>query len=339
MLTRLLTAAALVAFATAPSFAQEPEWRTSTSLIGKTKYDGRAFDHYDHVNPDAPKGGTLNSAANGTFDSFNPFIVQGTPASGLNYQGGLLYDNLMAKAIDEPSASHPLIAKDFSYPDDYSSATYRLNPDAKWHDGVPITAEDVVWSVEQLKAHSPQYAQYFGDVTEAVADNERQVTFTFREKGNRELPLIMSDLPVLPKHWWTEEGKNRDFTKSSLEIPLGSGPYRIKSFSAGQSVTWERVEDYWAQDLPVNKGRYNYGTRVYRYFKDPNAIWQAFTKGGLEDIRLENRAQRWAEGYTTPARCKTTRRRRLLSSLAPVRMRVRRALTLAYNFEAFALAG
>ncbi len=347
-LVTLATAATLCLLVSAPVFAQEPQWRMSTSLIGPTKYDGRAFTHYDHVNPDAPKGGTLNEAAHGTFDSFNPFIVQGTPAAGLNYQGGLLWDNLMAKAVDEPSASHPLIATDFSYPDDYSSATYRLNENARWHDGVPITADDVVWSLEQLQEHSPQYAQYFGNVTGAVADNPGQVTFTFDQTGNRELPLILSDLPVLPKHWWTEEGKNRDFTRSGLEIPLGSGPYRIASFDAGQSVTWARVEDYWAADLPVNKGRYNFDTRIYRYFTDPNATWQAFTKGGLEDIRVENRAQRWAEGYTFPAFEQGLVKKEGFEDVSSYSMqgwyfnarlpkfsdpRTRRALTLALNFE------
>lgn len=324
------------------------QWHTTYSLIGTSKYDGRAFPHYDHVNPDAPKGGTLNQAVLGTYDSFNPFIVKGSSAAGLNFQGGLLWDNLMSKAVDEPSTSHPLIATDFSYPDDYSSATYRLNPKARWHDGKQITAEDVVWSLEQLQTHSPQYSKYFGDVTGATIDNPLQVTFTFSQTGNRELPFILSDLPVLPKHWWTEEGKDRDFTSSTLEPPLGSGPYKIADFTPGRDITWERVENYWAAELPAMKGRYNFDRRIYRYFRDPNAMWEAFKKGGLEDIRNENRAQRWAEGYNFPAFenglvkkeafedvssysaqgwVLNTRRKKFSDP------RLRRALTLAFNFE------
>ena len=283
--------------------ADDRVWRTSTSLIGKSKYDG-GFTHYEHANPDAIKGGTLNQAAQGTFDSFNPFITKGNPVAGVNFQGGLLWDLLMSKAIDEPSASHPLIAEAFTYPDDYSTATYRLNPKARWHDGKPITVEDVKWSMETLKEHSPQYNRYFGDITEIRIDNEREITFIFAEKGNRELPLIIGDLPVLPKHWWEgtdAKGDKRDFTRSTLEPPLGSGPYKIGKFEPGTFVEWERVKDYWAADTPTRKGRYNFDKRRYTYFKDPNAIWEAFTKGGLEDVRRENRAEFWARRYNFPA--------------------------------------
>ena len=167
---------------TEPAIAQStPDdrvWRTSTSLIDKSKY-ANGFTHYDHVNPDAPKGGTYNIAANGTFDSFNPFIVQGSPAAGLNYQGGLLWDTLMDKGIDEPSVTHPLIAEAFTYPDDFSQATYRLDPRAKWHDGTPITPADIRYSMETLKEHSPQYNRYFANVKEVRIDNDREVTFIF----------------------------------------------------------------------------------------------------------------------------------------------------------------
>lgn len=332
------------------SFADDRVWRTSTSLIGKSRYHG-GFTHYDHVNPDAPKGGTLNQATTGTFDSFNPFIVKGTPSAGVNYQGGLLWDLMMAKAIDEPSASHPLIAEAFTYPDDYSSATYRLNPKARWHDGKPITTEDVKWSIETLKQHSPQYNRYFGDVKDVRIDSEREITFIFAEKGNRELPLIIGDLPVLPKHWWegtNAKGEKRDFTKSTLEPPLGSGPYKIGKFSAGSFVEWERVKDYWAADTPTRKGRYNFDVRRYTYFNDPNAIWEAFKKGGFSDIRSENRAEFWARRYNFPAFEKGLVKKEefLESSGYPMQgwilntrreqfkdRRVRKALTWALNFE------
>ncbi|MGI9353830.1 MAG: extracellular solute-binding protein [Rhizobiaceae bacterium] len=332
------------------AFADDRIWRTSTSLIGKSKYDG-GFTHYDHVNPDAPKGGTLNTAATGTFDSFNPFIVQGTPANGLNYQGGIVWDLLMDKAIDEPSASHPMIAEAFTYPDDYSTATYRLDPRARWHDGKPITVEDVKWSMEMLKEHSPQYNRYFGDVKEVRIDSDREITFIFSQKNNRELPLIMGDLPVLPMHWWEAEGadgKKRDFTKSSLERPLGSGPYRVARFKPGSSIEYERVTDYWAANMPTAKGRYNFDRIKFTYFKDPNAIWEAFKKGGFEDIRLENRAQRWATEYNFPAIKKGLVKKEEFVEKSGHAMtgfflnarreqfkdaRVREALTIAMNFE------
>src|SRR5690606_33481297 len=233
------------------------------------------------------------------------FIVRGTAAAGLaGFGGGLLYDTLMQQSTTEPSTSYPLIAEAFKYPDDYSSATYRLNPNARFHDGTPITAEDVVWSFEVLKENSQLYNRYYANVTEAVALNEREVEFRFDQKGNRELPHIMGDLAVLPKHWWEgtdAKGNKRDITQPTLEPPLGSGPYRIASFRPGSEIIWERVKDYWAADLPVNVGRYNYDARRYTYFQDDNAAWQAFTKGGFQDFRPENRSQRWATGYNFPA--------------------------------------
>ncbi len=305
-LTRLFAFAAIASLSTGlvpQAHGDDRVWRTSTTLIGPSKY-AEEFKHFDYVNPNAPKGGTLNRAVRGTFDSFNPFIVKGNPAAGVTYQGGLLWENLMAKGLDEPASSHPLIAEAFTYPDDYSSATYRLNPKARWHDGKPITVEDVKWSMATLKEHSPQYNRYFGDVKEVRIDNEREVTFLFAEKGNRELPVIIGDLPVLPKHWWEgtdSKGNKRDFTRSTLEPPLGSGPYKIAEFSAGSSISWARVEDYWAKDLPVNVGRYNVGLYKYQYYGDSNAIWEAFKKGGLDDYRRENRSKRWATEYVFPA--------------------------------------
>jgi microcin C transport system substrate-binding protein len=279
------------------------EWRTTSSLIGESKY-GENFEHYHYVNPEAPKGGTLNATATGTFDSFNPFTVRGTPAAGLGQFGGMLYDTLMQQATDEPGTSHPLIAEAYTHPDDYSSATYRINPQARWHDGAPITAEDVVWSFNILKQINPLYGRYYHNVTEAVALSEREVEFRFDEKGNRELPHIMGDLAVLPKHWWEstdKSGKQRDIAQPTLEPPLGSGPYKIERFRPGSEVVWTRVEDYWGAELPVNIGRNNFERRKYTYFTDENAGWQAFTKGGIADFRMENRAQRWATEYNFPA--------------------------------------
>ncbi len=354
--TRLLSVFTLLGFAIAshvtnPSFAaDERVWHTSTSLIGKSKYEG-GFSHYDYVNPDAPKGGTLNSAANGTFDSFNPFIVKGAPAAGVTLSGGLLWDTLMEKGIDEPSVTHPHIAEAFSHPDDYSRVTYRLDKRARWHDGKSITTADIKFSMETLKEHSPMYNRYFSDVKEMQIDSELEITFIFSQKNNRELPLIIGDLPILPKHWWegtNAKGEKRDFTKSSLEIPLGNGPYKIARFKAGDSIIWERVKDYWAKDMPTRKGRYNFDIRKYTYFKDPNAIWEAFKKGNCEDIREENRAEYWAKRYNFPAFKAGDIKKELYDEVSGYQMqgwalntrrerfndrRVRKALTWAMNFE------
>ena len=326
------------------------EWRSSGSLVGELKY-GEDFKHYDYVNPDAPKGGTLNSVAGGSFDSFNPFIVRGSAAAGLNYRGGLLYDTLMTKALDEGSTNHALIADAFKYPDDFSSATYRLDARAKWHDGTPITVDDVIWSFNFLKANSPNYVRYFGNVTEAVAVSDREVEFRFDQKGNRELPHILGDLVVFPKHWWEgtdANGRKRDMTQPSLEPPLGSGAYKIESFKPGSEIVWSRVKDYWAADLPVNVGRNNFDRRRYVYIQDDNAAWQAFTKGGFEDIQVENSSRRWSTEYNFPAvkAGDVIKREFKNESGEPMQgfvlnmrrpqfqdRRVRQALTLAYNFE------
>ncbi|MDX8468834.1 extracellular solute-binding protein [Mesorhizobium sp. VK23B] len=293
-----------LAFAAGLQASAADEWHTTSSLIGPSKY-GENFQRYDYVNPDAPKGGTYNSVVVGTFDSFNPYIVQGAPAAGFaEFGGGLLYDTLMDQATDEGSVSHPLIAEAYKYPSDYSSATYRLDPRAKWHDGQPITVDDVIWSFQVLKANSPMYSRYFENVTEAVAVSDREVEFHFNQKGNRELPKILGDLVVLPKHWWEgtdASGKKRDVTRPTLEPPLGSAAYKIASFKPGSEIVWQRVPDYWGAKLPVKIGRENFDTQRFTYILDDNAAWQAFTKGGLQDLRPENSSRRWATFYNFPA--------------------------------------
>ena len=339
---------ALVLFATT---AHAQEWHTTSSLMGESKY-GEDFKHYDYVNPDAPKGGTLNSVADGSFDSLNPYIVRGTPAAGLApFGGGLLYDTLMEQSIDEPSVSHPLLAEAFKYPDDYSSATYRLDTRAKWHDGQPVTVEDVIWSFNVLKEHSPWYRRYYDNVTEAVAVGEREIEFRFDQKGNRELPKILGDLAVLPKHWWEgtdAKGKKRDITKTTLEPPLGSAAYKIESVKPGQEIVWTRVPDYWGAKLPVKIGRENFDKRKYIYILDSNAAWQAFTKGGLEDLHREASARDWKTKYDFPAlksgdviqkEFQATSSAKFqgfaLNTRRPLfaDRKVRQALTLAYDFE------
>ncbi len=355
ILERSLTVSALLAAGVGLASAQDAEeagdnWRTVSSLI-TTEEPTEEFTRYPHVNPDAPKGGTLNSAAFGTFDSFNPFIVRGSPAAGLSQFGGMLWDTLMQQSLDEAGTSHALIAEAFTYPDDYSSATYRIDANARWHDGEPITAEDVVWSFEKLSEISPLHVRYYANVTEAVALDDRQVRFTFDQTGNRELPHIMGDLPVLPKHWWEGEnarGQTRNIANPTLEPPLGSGPYKISSFDAGSRIIWERVENYWGADLPVNVGRNNFDRMTFTYFLDDNAEFLAFTRGGMEDIRRELSTRRWSVDYNFPAfeRGDVVKREFTSESVAAMQafsfnMRherfqdrnVRHALTLAYNFE------
>jgi len=345
-----MAAFAIASLAMAASPASAVEWRSTSSLINADA-ETAPFERYEHVNPEAPKGGQLNTVTMGTFDSFNPFIVRGTAAAGLNFFGGILWDTLMQQSLADPGTSHGLIADAFKYPDDYSSATYRVDTRARWHDGEPITAEDVVWSFNVLKQHSQMHNRYYANVTEAVALNEYEVEFRFDQTGNRELPHIMGDLPVLPKHWWEgtdAEGRQRDVTQPTLEPPLGSGPYRIETFRAGADITWARVEDYWAAELPVNIGRNNFDRRRFTYIQDDNAAWQAFTKGGLHDIRVENRAGRWAAEYNFPAFERGDVVKRTFESTSGEAMqgyvlntrraqfqdrRVREALTIAYDFE------
>ncbi|MEK1888083.1 MAG: extracellular solute-binding protein [Phyllobacterium sp.] len=332
--------------------AAEPEWRKAASVLGEAKY-GDDFKHYDYVNPAAPKGGTLNQTAYGSFDSLNPFVVQGTPAAGLpsTVGGGLLYDTLLSQALDQPATNYGLIAEAIAYPDDFSWVKFRLNPAAKWHDGQPLTVDDVIWSFDTLKAQSPLYNKYYHDVTKAEKTGDHEVMFTFASGGNRELPSIMGDFPILPKHWWEgtdPSGKKRDISKPTTEIPVGSSAYKIESVSPGKTVVWSRVADYWGKDLPTNVGRNNFDRIRYEYFRDQNAEWEAFKKGGFEDYRPEASIGKWMRGYDFPA----FQRGDVVKAVFPLRSsgrmqgflintrrdkfkdpRVRQALTSAYDFE------
>ncbi|MBT8421412.1 MAG: ABC transporter substrate-binding protein, partial [Gammaproteobacteria bacterium] len=224
----------------------EPEsaCRHGLALHGEPKYD-TDFTHFDYVNPNAPKVGNIRLAAQGTYDSFHEFIPKGNTAEGL----GLLYDTLLVNSADEPFTEYGLIAECIEIPEDRSWVIFTLRSEARWHDGRPITTEDVVWSFDTLisKGH-PSFRFYYASVAGVEKLDERRVKFTFKEQGNRELPLIVGQLSVLPKHYW--EAKDRNFSRTTLEPPLGSGPYRIASFDAGRRVVFERVEGYWGADLP-----------------------------------------------------------------------------------------
>jgi microcin C transport system substrate-binding protein len=309
------------------------------SLYGEYKYQP-GFTHFDYVNPDAPKGGTMRLNAIGTFDTLNPFTIKGVPASGI----GELFDTLMTRSEDEAATDYPLIAESADLAPDRSAVTYTLNPKARFHDGTPITPADVVWTFETLRDKgAPMYRFYYGDVTKAEIVGDHAVRFQFKSGDNRELPAILSEMPVLPKAYWA----NRDFEKTTLDPPLGSGPYKIEAVDPGRSITYRRVPDYWAKDLPVNKGRYNVDVIRYDYYRDSTVALEAF-KAGDYDIRRENSSKAWATGYDGPALRDGLIKKAVIPDQNPAAMqgwaynlrrplfqdpKVREALAYAFDFE------
>ena len=236
----------------------------------------------------------------GTFDNFNIVVagVKGALATGIDH----IYDTLLTASFDEVSTEYGLIAEAVSYADDFSSASYRLRAEAKWHDGKPITPEDVIFSFDAFKKYSPQQSAYYRHVAKVEKTGDREITFTFDAPGNRELPQIVGELTVLPKHWWEGTDKNgnkRDIGATTLEPPLGSGPYRIKEFSAGRNIVYERVKDYWGNDLNVSVGRNNFDELRFEYFRDTTVALEAF-KADTVDWRTENSAKNWATAYDFP---------------------------------------
>ncbi len=327
--------------------AEEYEWRNGLSLYGDLKYKPD-FKHFDYVNPKAPKGGAARQVAIGTFDNFNPVIagVKGTMAVGVD----LIYDSLMVGPLDEVSSAYGLLAESVSHPDDFSSVTYRLRPQAKWHDGQPVTPDDVIFSFNAFRRDNPQLSAYYQHVTKVEKSGERDITFTFDSAGNRELPLIVGQINILPKHWFEgvdKSGNKRDISATTLEPPLGNGAYRIKEFTPGRSIVYERVKDYWGKDLPVNIGRDNFDELRFEYFRDTTVALEAF-KADQIDWRNENVAKNWATAYDFPA----VADKRVLKEEFPIRNfgvmqgfvlntrrakfsdpRVRRAFNLALDFE------
>ncbi len=280
--------------------AEENAWRHGLSLFDDLKYPA-GFQRFDYVNPTPPKGGVVRQIAFGTFDNFNMVVggIKGTIADGLE----AIYDTLMAPALDEVSTEYGLLAESASYPPDRASVTYRLRAEAKWHDGKPVTPEDVIFSFDAFKKNSPQLSAYYRHVTKAEKTGERDVTFTFDGPGNRELPQIVGQFNILPKHWWEgtdAQGKKRDITATTLEVPLGGGAYRMKEFTAGRTIVYERVKDYWGRDLNVNVGRDNFDELRYEYFRDSTVAIEAF-KADVVDFRVENSAKNWATSYDFPA--------------------------------------
>jgi microcin C transport system substrate-binding protein len=284
-----------------PAQAQsEPAWRHALSLFGDIKYPAD-FKRFDYVNPDAPKGGVVRQISIGTFDNFNVAVagIKGSIAPA----AAMIYETLMTRSQDEVTTEYGLLAEAASHPDDFSWVVYRLRKEARWHDGKPVMPEDVMFSIEVLKKYSPMYASYYRHVAKTEKVGEHDVKFTFEGPGNRELPAIVGELLVLPKHFWEgtdSEGKKRDISATTLEKPVGSGPYRIKEFVAGRSITLERVKDYWGANAPTQVGHNNFDEMRFEFFRDNLVALEAF-KADQADWISENSAKQWATAYDFPA--------------------------------------
>lgn len=339
-------AVALLGLAAAAGTAGEaPGRQHAITTIGPIKH-GPDFAHFDWVDPAAPKGGTLRLAGIGKFDSLNRHTYRGSEAPYLV----LINDTLMASNPDEPATSYGLVAEWVSTPADVSSATFGLRAEARFHDGKPISPEDVIFSLVEQKKASPSMAIFLRDVTSAEKTGEREVTFRFARTGSRDLPLAVGFLPILPRHYWTAKGANgevRDLQRTTLEHPLGSGPYRIKSVDTGRSITYERVKDYWARNLPVRRGQYNFDEINVTMYRDDIPEFEA-VKAGEIDVHPENSSKRWATQYDFP-RMKDGRLAKIVHKSGAVAQmqgfvlntrrpkfadpRVRHAFALAYDFE------
>jgi microcin C transport system substrate-binding protein len=334
-------AAALVvpAMATAQSSTARAVNGPAISMYGDLKYPA-GFTHFEYTNAEAPKGGDVKMAAFGTYDTLNPFTLKGVAAAGL----GETFDSLMVGSADEPFSYYCLVAETIETPADRSWVAFTLRPQARFHDGTPMTADDVIWTFETLKTKGqPFFRSYYGSVAKVEKLGERKVKFSFASGDNRELPLILGQLPVLSKAYWSK----REFEKTTLEPPLGSGAYKIQSFEAGRSITYRRVKDYWAAKLPMKVGTDNFETIRYDYYRDFNVAIEAF-KAGQYDLRLENVAKNWATAYTGPAIAAGMIRKEEIKHEIPTGMqgfgfntrrpqfqdaRVRRALAYAFDFE------
>ena len=282
----------LLSFLVSMTAAASP--KHGIAMHGSLKYPAD-FEHFEYVNEHAKKGGTLKLGVVGdNFDSFNPYIIKGVSSAGTSY----LYESLTRHSLDEAFSEYGLIAQSIETPADRSSVTFTLNPNAKFSDGSPITAEDIKYSFETLTQHEkaqPFYAAYYADVKSVEVRSPHIIHFEFSTNQNKELPLIVGQMPVFSKQYWTQN----NFGTASLNIPVGNGPYTIESFDPGRSVTLKKNPNYWAKDLAVNKGMYNYDKIIYEYYKDNTVALEAF-KAGEFDFRIENTARNWANAYVGP---------------------------------------
>jgi microcin C transport system substrate-binding protein len=335
----LVIAGLLPIVVTSPAHAQAPLRSHALSLIGPADLPP-GFAHFPYANPNAPKGGEVALGAVGTFDSFSPHIVRGNAAAAT----GLIYDTLTRANADEAQVAYGHIAETIETAADGMSVSFELRPQARFHDGTPLTAEDVLWTFNTLMAQGrPHYRQYWADVAEVKVESPQRITFRFKHANNRELPSILGQLEVLPKHWWA----TRDFSKPLTEPPLGSGPYRIESYEFGRTVTFARVPDYWARDLGTARGLANFDRQRVEYFRDPTVALEAF-KAGQVDFRRENIAKEWATAYDFPAVKRGLVKKEEFRHRLPTGMqgfvmntrrdvfrdvRVRHALALVFDFE------
>jgi microcin C transport system substrate-binding protein len=334
-----------------PAYAQDApgglKWRHAISTFGDIKYPAD-FKRYEYVNPSAPRGGVVRLFEQGTFDNFNMVIqgVKGSLAGGV----GQTIETLTTRSLDEPSTAYGLLADAAAYPDDFSYVIYRLKPAARWHDGKPVIPEDVIFSFNAFKANSPMYNAYYRHIVKCEKSGDREIKFVFDMPGNRELPSIAGEVPVLPRHWWEgtdAQGRKRDVTATTLEIPLGSGPYRIKEFVAARSVVLERVADYWGKDIPVNVGLNNFDQIRFEFFRDDSVGREAFKADQL-DWFAERSGKEWSTAYDFPAVTEKRVLKEKFTNSASGRMqgyalnlrrplfadiRVRRAFNLAYDWE------
>ena len=311
------------------------------ALGERAKYPN--LKHFEYVNPNAPKGGTLKSYALGSFSSLNPFSIEGESASGLEN----VYDTLMAQSMDEPYAQYALVASDVAVASDNSSVIFTIDKRARFADGVAVSAQDVAFSFEMMISRaSPLYRQYYADVKEVMVLDFYRVEFVFKTTQNKELPLILGQLSVLPKHFYVKNGKNT-FGENPLQIPLGSGPYSVKSYEVGKKIIYERNKDYWAKDLPSRVGQFNFDTLVFEYYRDDAVALQAFLSHKY-DWRVESAAKVWARGYKSKALDSKQFSLRAFPHSLPSGMQgffmntrkevfanplVRRAFIYAFNFE------
>ena len=338
----LLTAITVFILLIAQNLLAKTNISHAIAMHGEPKYD-QNFISVEYVSNNAEKGGNIVRSAIGTYDTFNPFTLKGTSAAGI----GLLYESLTVGSSDEAFTEYGLLAKSIEWPDDRSWVTFTLRDEAKWHDGRKITSDDVVWTFNTLmeKGH-PFYKYYYGDVSEVIKITENKVKFEFSTNTNKELVLIVGQLPVLPKHYW----ENKNFEETTLDVPIGSGPYKVKSFDAGRSITYELDMDYWGFEnniVPIKVGKDNMGSIRYDYYKDRGVEREAFKSGEI-DFFSENTSKEWATGYDIDAVTEGLIKKELIPHENPQGMqafafntrkgifadkRVRKALSFAFDFE------
>ena len=335
MLARFMTIILGTLIAAGPvSFTAQADPQHGIAMHGQPKYPAD-FDHIDYANPDAPKGGTLVMGAQGTFDSLNPFLIRGVPAQGLN----LVFEGLMARSRDEPFTLYGLLAESIEVPEDRSWVTFTLHPDTRFQDGTPVTIDDVIFSLETLRDHGrPNHFTYYSRVKKIERIGDRGVKFTFDEEGDRELPLILGLMRILPKHHF----ETREFDAISLDPIPGSGPYVVDSVDPGRGIRYRRDPNYWGKDLPINRGHYNFDEVRFDYFRDDLIALEAFTVGAL-DARVEQGPQNWITAYQDEDLIKEEIRHDRPSGLRGMvfntrqdlfsDIRVRRALIHTFDFE------